>query len=129
MCVCVSVCASPQGYGLTETCAASFISFPFDWDQNNTVGPPMPHVKLRLEAVPEMGYDPTANPPRGEVRDMSVSYVCVTLDLAVVRARLRATIVCAACVCVCVTQVCIGGPGLFNGYYKEPTMTKEAMGA
>jgi len=24
-------------------------------------------LQIRLEAVPEMGYDPSANPPRGEV--------------------------------------------------------------
>lgn len=86
----VTMCAPlVQGYGLTETCAASFISFPHDFDQSFTVGPPMPHTELRLEAVPEMGYDPTADPPRGEV--------------------------------------CIRGAGLFSGYYKDETMTKEVL--
>lgn len=95
-----------QGYGLTETCAASFVSywsapvrreggrrggpagpiyhpshvghkaphslpppsFPFSLqDQMRSVGPPMPVVTVRLEAVPEMGYDPLGDPPRGEV--------------------------------------------------------------
>ena len=32
-----------------------------------TVGGPLPLLTFRLEAVPEMGYDPLANPPRGEV--------------------------------------------------------------
>lgn len=64
----VTMCAPVvQGYGLTETCAASFISYPYDYEQTGTVGPPMPHTELRLEAVPEMGYDPLASPPRGEV--------------------------------------------------------------
>jgi long-chain acyl-CoA synthetase len=45
---------------------------------------------VRLEAVPEMGYDPAAEPPTGEV--------------------------------------CIRGPGLFSGYYKQPELTKECMG-
>ena len=32
-----------------------------------TVGPPLPSTDMRLEAVPEMKYDPTGNPPRGEI--------------------------------------------------------------
>lgn len=32
-----------------------------------TVGPPLPSTDMRLEAVPEMNYDPTGNPPRGEI--------------------------------------------------------------
>lgn len=52
----VAMCAPVvQGYGLTETCAASFISDPYDVGQVGTVGPPLPHTELRLEAVPDMG--------------------------------------------------------------------------
>lgn len=47
-------------------------------------------VEVRLEAVPEMGYDPFAEPPTGEV--------------------------------------CIRGPGVFSGYYKQSELTKESMG-
>lgn len=32
-----------------------------------TVGLPLPGVDMRLEAVPELGYLPSGNPPRGEV--------------------------------------------------------------
>lgn len=32
-----------------------------------TVGPPVPNVDVRLESVPEMGYDALSNTPRGEV--------------------------------------------------------------
>lgn len=64
----VAMCAPVvQGYGLTETCAASFIAVPHCMDQTGTVGPPMPCTELRLVAVPEMGYDPMADPPKGEV--------------------------------------------------------------
>lgn len=49
-----------------------------------------PFPQVRLEAVPEMGYDPSANPPRGEV--------------------------------------CIRGPTLFSGYYKDKALTDECMG-
>ena len=31
------------------------------------MGGPLPLLTFRLEAVPEMGYDPLANPPRGEI--------------------------------------------------------------
>lgn len=32
-----------------------------------TVGPPVPNVDIRLESVPEMGYDALASAPRGEI--------------------------------------------------------------
>jgi len=60
-------CPVSQGYGLTETCAASFLAIPDDARHVGTVGPPQPVLSLRLEAVPEMNYDPNANPPRGEI--------------------------------------------------------------
>ncbi|KAI7842012.1 hypothetical protein COHA_004213 [Chlorella ohadii] len=60
-------CRVVQGYGLTETCAASFIAVPDVPAQAGTVGPPQPVLSFRLEAVPTMNYDPLANPPRGEV--------------------------------------------------------------
>ncbi|EIE18699.1 long chain acyl-CoA synthetase 4 [Coccomyxa subellipsoidea C-169] len=55
-----------QGYGLTETCGSSFIALPEPMF-NGTVGGPLPLLTFRLEAVPEMGYDPLADPPRGEI--------------------------------------------------------------
>ncbi|GBG62926.1 hypothetical protein CBR_g34297 [Chara braunii] len=63
----VAMCAPVvQGYGLTETCAGNFICIP-DQKMAGTVGPPLPNVDVRLEAVPEMNYDPLGNPPRGEI--------------------------------------------------------------
>lgn len=32
-----------------------------------SVGAPLPLLTFRLEAVPEMGYNPLADPPRGEI--------------------------------------------------------------
>lgn len=32
-----------------------------------TVGPPVPYVDVRLESIPEMGYDALATTPRGEI--------------------------------------------------------------
>lgn len=60
-------CPVVQGYGLTETCAASFIAVPDVYDQAGTVGPPQPVLSFRLEAVPEMNYDPIGSPARGEL--------------------------------------------------------------
>lgn len=32
-----------------------------------TVGPPVSHIDIRLESVPEMGYDALSTVPRGEI--------------------------------------------------------------
>ncbi|KAG8375103.1 hypothetical protein BUALT_Bualt10G0065500 [Buddleja alternifolia] len=56
-----------QGYGLTETCAGTFVTIPDELSQLGSVGPPVPNVDARLESVPEMGYDALSSTPRGEV--------------------------------------------------------------
>ncbi|KAL2536343.1 Long chain acyl-CoA synthetase 4 [Forsythia ovata] len=56
-----------QGYGLTETCAGSFVARPDEMSMIGTVGPPLPVVDVCLESVPEMGYDALASAPRGEI--------------------------------------------------------------
>lgn len=56
-----------QGYGLTETCAGTFVSLPHEMSMLGTVGPPVPNVDVRLESVPEMRYDACSATPRGEV--------------------------------------------------------------
>ncbi|MED6132560.1 Long chain acyl-CoA synthetase 4 [Stylosanthes scabra] len=56
-----------QGYGLTETCAGTFVSLPNEMDMVGTVGPPVPNVDVCLESVPEMGYDALGSTPRGEI--------------------------------------------------------------
>lgn len=78
-----------QGYGLTETCAASFIMTPGDTRLAYTVGPPVAANEFRLESVPELKYSAEDSPPKGEV--------------------------------------CIRGPMLFQGYYKDEKKTKEDM--
>lgn len=45
-----------QGYGLTETCAASFVAVPGNWETHGTVGVVLPGVEVRLESVPDMNY-------------------------------------------------------------------------
>ncbi|KAI7751717.1 hypothetical protein M8C21_004355 [Ambrosia artemisiifolia] len=56
-----------QGYGLTETCAGTFVSLPNEMDMLGTVGPPVPNLDARLESVPEMNYDALASKPQGEI--------------------------------------------------------------
>ncbi|KAK4418523.1 Long chain acyl-CoA synthetase 4 [Sesamum alatum] len=65
----VATCAHVlQGYGLTETCAASFVARPDELTMIGTVGPPLPVVDICLESVPEMGYDALSRTtPRGEI--------------------------------------------------------------
>ncbi|KAD3068719.1 hypothetical protein E3N88_36599 [Mikania micrantha] len=56
-----------QAYGLTETSGLATFAFPDQMCLVGTVGSPFVYAELRLEEVPEMGYDPLANPPRGEI--------------------------------------------------------------
>ncbi|XP_072981124.1 long chain acyl-CoA synthetase 4-like [Typha angustifolia] len=56
-----------QGYGLTETCAGTFVCLPNVSSMFGTVGPPAPSVDVRLESVPEMEYDALSSTPRGEI--------------------------------------------------------------
>ncbi|CAH2078132.1 unnamed protein product [Thlaspi arvense] len=63
----VACCHVLQGYGLTESCAGTFVSLPDELDMLGTVGPPVPNVDIRLESVPEMEYDALASTPRGEI--------------------------------------------------------------
>lgn len=56
-----------QGYGMTETCGLATLGFPDEMCMLGGVGSPFVYTDLRLEEVPEMGYDPLADPPRGEI--------------------------------------------------------------
>ncbi|XP_028190496.1 long chain acyl-CoA synthetase 5-like isoform X2 [Glycine soja] len=56
-----------QGYGLTETCAGTFVSLPNEIEMLGTVGPPVPNGDVCLESVPDMGYNALATTPRGEI--------------------------------------------------------------
>ncbi|XP_010267912.1 PREDICTED: long chain acyl-CoA synthetase 1-like [Nelumbo nucifera] len=56
-----------QGYGLTETCGMTTLGFPDVMPLFGSVGVPFVYSDLRLEEVPDMGYSPFGNPPRGEI--------------------------------------------------------------
>lgn len=55
-----------QGYGMTETTAASVVQILTDVNLGN-VGIPCPGVQLRLQDIPEMEYMNTDKHPRGEI--------------------------------------------------------------
>ncbi|CAK7348469.1 unnamed protein product [Dovyalis caffra] len=56
-----------QGYGLTESCGPATMGFPDEMCMLGTVGSPAVYNELRLEEVPEMGYNPLGNSPCGEI--------------------------------------------------------------
>lgn len=56
-----------QGYGLTEICGLATIGFPDEMCMIGTVGSPFVYSELRLEEVPEMGYNPLGDPLCGEI--------------------------------------------------------------
>ncbi|KAG6395003.1 hypothetical protein SASPL_145594 [Salvia splendens] len=56
-----------QGYGLTETCAGSFVARPDELSMVATVGPPLPVVDIRLESIPDMEYNALSSTSRGEI--------------------------------------------------------------
>lgn len=53
--------------GLTETCGITTVGYPYDMCMVGTVGPVSVYTELRLEEVPEMGYNPLGDPSRGEI--------------------------------------------------------------
>ncbi|XP_028796922.1 long chain acyl-CoA synthetase 1 [Neltuma alba] len=61
---CAFVC---QGYGLTETCGSTTLGFPDEMCMIGTVGAVSVYNEMRLEEVADMGYNPLATPPCGEI--------------------------------------------------------------
>ncbi|KAF0984651.1 hypothetical protein FDP41_000550 [Naegleria fowleri] len=79
-------CNLVQGYGLTETCAASTIQLAYDYSEGH-IGCIVPSVEIKLDDVEEMNYTVEKN-NSGEI--------------------------------------CVRGPSVSMGYYKDPEKTKEA---
>ncbi|KAG6648036.1 hypothetical protein I3843_07G118500 [Carya illinoinensis] len=55
------------GYGLTETCGPTTFCFPDEMCMVGTAGAVSVYNELRLEEVPEMGYNPLGERPCGEI--------------------------------------------------------------
>jgi len=53
--------------GLTETCGSTTLGFPDEMCMVGTVGAVSIYNEIRLEEVPEMGYNPLETPPCGEI--------------------------------------------------------------
>ena len=62
----VVCCPIIEGYGQTESTAASFLTH-FDDNSSGYVGGATSMTEFKLEDIPEMEYLSTDNPPRGEV--------------------------------------------------------------
>ncbi|KAG1704307.1 hypothetical protein DVH05_006315 [Phytophthora capsici] len=90
-----------EGYGQTETCGGVTAS-PFEDLSTGFVGTPNTGAEIRLESVPDMGYLVTDR-THGE-------------GSAVVPCMGRG-------------EICVRGPLLFKGYYKQPDKTAEALDA
>ena len=63
ICFCCDIC---EGYGMTETCAGSCLTYEGD-PTVGIVGGPLQNVKIRLKDIPEMGHLSSNPIPAGEV--------------------------------------------------------------
>ncbi|KAF4042744.1 AMP-binding enzyme [Phytophthora infestans] len=90
-----------EGYGQTETCGG-VTATPFEDLSTGFVGTPNTAAEIRLESVPDMGYLVTDR-THGEGA--------------------------SAVPCMGRGEICVRGPLLFMGYYKQPDKTAEAMDA
>lgn len=95
----IFACPVLEGYGMTETAAAASVTLSDDYEPG-TVGPPVSVNEIRLQDVPDMGYLRT-DTVHGEA---SKAMPC--------RGR---------------GEICFRGTNVFNGYYKMPEKTAEAI--
>ncbi|OQR88167.1 Long-chain-fatty-acid--CoA ligase [Achlya hypogyna] len=94
-------CPCTEGYGQTETSSIVTLSMSDDMDAGS-VGRPVANIEMKLVSVPDMGYNVT-DTMHGD-GDHAIP----------VRGR---------------GEVCIRGPTVFSGYFKEPEKTAEVIDA
>lgn len=96
-------CEVYEGYGATETAAASAVSSRYDWLAGQ-IGVPCPSNEIKLIDISEMNYisnndDKNQNENNNSKKNST-------------RSR---------------GEICIRGPNCFVGYYNDPEKTKEAL--
>jgi len=87
-------CPIVEGYGLAESCAASFVTQPGDTEVGH-VGGPTPTVEVKLVDLPDIGYFSYDVNHKGEYSPRG--------------------------------EICLRGPTLFKGYYKDDERTNEVV--
>lgn len=110
------LCACPihEGYGQTETTAMTSLTFPGDWTTGH-VGGVAPVSEVRLVDVPEMGYLHTDRQHGGSGRGGGGGAGGAAGK--------------PAQPCIGRGEICVRGPHVFKGYYKQPDKTAEAVDA
>lgn len=100
-------CPIIQGYGLTESCGVSFASSPVD-PNTNSVGGPLLNTEFKLLNVDEMGY-------------ISILSQNEPLDNKGQSPQQQITLKGSK------GEILVRGPGVFDGYYKDPERTLEMI--
>jgi long-chain acyl-CoA synthetase len=119
----VPVC---EGYGQTEGSAAGSLGHPEDMASVGHVGGPHKCVEIVLVDVPEMGYLSTGEKwnecfPRVQNACSSSVFPTVTLNATILDTSHNGE------PCQGRGEICVRGPPVFKGYYKDDEKTKETI--
>ena len=133
-----------EGYGLTETSCVVCMTPPGD-PLVGHVGPPSPACEIKLDDIPEMGYTNADTPcPRGEVCGGGgggwrawAPHPATSSTLRCLAASRVTRCLVGRCppparVPACLPllgwlQICVRGPIVFQGYYKDEANTRDTI--
>jgi long-chain acyl-CoA synthetase len=113
------------GYGQTEGAAAATISYPQDQTTVGHVGGPTPTVEIALYDVPDMGYyhtDRYHSTGRSSNDNNSDSDGSISSSEGSNNKKKNDMIPCYGR-----GEICIRGPNVFKGYYKDVEKTQEMI--